>query len=83
MHMRELEINNSSLSITSSTHNGFSKTNFKWTYDSLRNFFIAEFEDSFLANNEYTFSAKFKGLIKNDNNGFYKSSYLDDNNQRR
>lgn len=79
LHMKELKIKNTSLKLKSSTHAGYGQTsNFKWSHDEERDFFIAEFDQSksFKANNNYTFSVEFKAHPKNDTIGFFQANIL-------
>ena len=84
MHMRNLVLKNSTLKITSSTDEQFSsKLNFPWTYDPVTDFFTAEFSQQFKVDYSYTFSVEFKGFINNDETGFYRSSYVDSNENKK
>ncbi len=85
LHMKDIELNSSTLKISSQTDLKFTtKANFKWTYNNLTDFFIANFdENTFKANNIYIFTVEFKGFSKFDNIGIYRSSYIDDNNIKR
>jgi hypothetical protein len=85
MNMKDLALENSTLSITSSTHANYnSPRNFIWDLDNQTNIFTATFgqSQSFKANNEYTFYAEFRGFLKDDNLGLYRTSYLISNNSR-
>jgi hypothetical protein len=55
-----------------------------WSLDHETHFFIADFgSKNFKANRNYTFTVKFKGFTENDNIGFYRSSYLDANKNKK
>ena len=85
LHMNNLELNNSTLVITSTDSNYVSPKNFVYTYDTETHFFTATFPNSqsFKANNKYSFSVEFKGYLKDDNLGFYRTSYTDKNDQQK
>jgi hypothetical protein len=85
LHMKDIEIYNSTLSLSSGTDKNFANiTNFSWSYDPITDFFIAQFTDNiFKANNIYIFKAEYKGLSQNDNIGIYKSSYIDNDKNKR
>lgn len=79
MNNQDLTINNSTLSLSSSTDASFtSLNNFQWSYDNITNFFkvILTGGRMFRANNNYTFTASFGGKIQANNVGFYRTSYL-------
>jgi hypothetical protein len=51
----------------------------QWSYDAERQFFIVEFaKQIFIRGHNYSVAMEFNGAIKDDNNGFYKSSYVYD-----
>ena len=78
-HINKISVDNSTLSIKSSSDSSFSQiNNFKWRNDFERQFFIANLAQTFKANNNYTISMNFTGYLASDNAGFYRSSYLDD-----
>jgi aminopeptidase N len=80
-HLNDLIIDNSTLSLQSLTDETFSSlSSFKWYNDYERQFFIGNLSVSFKSGNSYKLSTKFTGFLKDDNKGFYRSSYIDDNN---
>lgn len=82
--MKNLDLFNSTLELKSINDTSFvDATNFNWTYNNITHFFVAKFPQSFRANYHYRFSAKFKGYTTNDELGFYKSSYTDENGQKK
>lgn len=83
--MRDLDLHNSTLKLTSTTDKNFDKMqNFNWKYEKATHFFIAEFQSQiFRENNNYTFSVSFTGYTKEDNIGFYRASYHDSNNTKK
>lgn len=82
--MKDLELNNSTLKLSSNTDNNFNtQINFNWSYDNETQFFETTIEQIFKKNNNYLFSVEFKGFLKDDNIGFYRSSYTDDNGDKR
>lgn len=84
LHMKDLDIFNSSLKLTSTSDSLFTDlVNFPWTYDNVTHFFVVQLQgQTFKASKNYTFSASFRGYTKNDDLGFYRSSYTDNNNQK-
>jgi aminopeptidase N len=79
-----LLINNSTLKVTSLTDTSFTETvGFTWRNDFERQFFVASLSQTFKANNNYTVFVQFTGYLTDDNAGFYRSSYLDNNQKRR
>lgn len=86
LHLKDIELFNETLRLESSTDSSFIQLeNFKWVHDTESSFFIAELDSNqgFKSNNNYTFSVSFRGFTRDDNLGFFRSSYLDANNNRR
>ncbi|CAF0852077.1 unnamed protein product [Brachionus calyciflorus] len=85
LHMKDLDVYNSTLTLSAINDTIFTtKKNFKWTYNNNTHFFVIDLErESFRANFSYRFSVKFKGYITNDQLGFYKSSYVNNNGQKK
>lgn len=82
-HINKISVDNSTLSIKSATDSLFTDINaFTWKNDYERQFFVANLQKSFKANNNYTLSMKFTGYLASDNVGFYRSSYLNDQNAK-
>ena len=59
-----------------------------WHYDKQRQFFVVDFSGKngamrFVEKSSYSISMGFRGQLRNDNAGFYKSSYLDASGKRR
>ena len=78
--MKDLELNETSLFINSTTDENFvAISGFPYSYDSDSEMFLATFSggNSFKSNHTYSFYVEFKGKLENDNKGFYKSSYFD------
>ena len=79
-HINKLEIENSSLSLKSLTDSSFSELKaFNWYNDFTRHFFIANLTQLLRAGHNYTISMKYVGYLTDDNAGFYRSSYIDEN----
>jgi hypothetical protein len=84
MHMKALELDNSTLSLSSSNDTEFgTRRTFPWTYDPVTHFITFEFDKPFRAGFNYTFSVAFRGRTDEDEAGFYRSYYLDDDNNKR
>ncbi len=86
LHSHEnLELNNNSLELNSLSDTNFNTIKkFYWTFDHKTQFFIAEFKRNiFLEGQNYSLNIGFKGLLKDDNAGFYKSSYRDNEGRKR
>lgn len=80
LHVRNLMIDNSSLSLTSTDDLSFGELKaFAWYNDFTRHFFVADLPKSFKAGSSYQFSVKFVGYLTDDNRGFYRSSYMRNN----
>ena len=83
-HIEKLIIDNSTISLTSSTDSQFGKLEgFSWYNDFERNFFIANLSKPFKAQNNYTLYIKYTGFLADDNVGFYRSSYVDSQGIRK
>lgn len=55
-----------------------------WKYDNQTQFLIIEFyKEILIQNNEYSVGLGFIGKLKSDNAGFYKSSYNDNDGNKR
>jgi hypothetical protein len=88
LNMKQLELYSSSMSISSTSDLNYIPVKyFLWDYDEETQIFIAYLNEnenqSFKMNNNYTFEVEFKGFIKNDNLGFYRTSYVDEKNIRK
>lgn len=85
LHAKDLDINDASLKLISLTDSSFTPmTNFKWTYDSITHIITVNLGDQmFKQGADYEFSAEYRGYHRDDNLGFYRTSYLDANNNRR
>lgn len=81
IHYNKLDLNYSTLEITSETDADFKTTpaNPKHTYSPITHFFALEFPggQQFKAGSKYTFKVDFVGYTKEDNLGFYASKYQD------
>ncbi len=84
-HVDNLKIENSSLRLESPSDASFTHVDaFYWTNDYERQFFIANFtRPLFKAGHNYTLSLSYTGYLKDDNAGFYRSSYLDNNGNKK
>ena len=93
LHMVDLDIDNSSLELiklettprdSQRISDSVAIRNFAWTHDVQRQFFVADFGyNIFVKGREYVVNIGFKGYTKDDNAGFYASSYRDANSQKR
>ncbi len=83
-HIEKLDIDNSTISLTSSMDTTFGTLEgFNWYNDYQRNFFIANLTKKFRAANNYTLYIKYTGYLADDNVGFYRSSYNDSNGLKK
>jgi len=84
LHIDDLGIDNSSLLIKSLTDSSFKELKaFNWFNDFKRQFFVANLTQELKSGQNYSLYMKFVGYLKDDNIGFYRSSYLDSNNNRK
>ncbi len=84
MHMRNLDLNRTSLRLTSVNDDKFDvEEKFSWTVDPVTHFVTFEFDKPFRAGYNYTFSGSFRGYTEEDEMGFYRSYYFDDNNDKK
>ena len=80
-HINKLDIDNSSLVLNSTTDISFTTLNgFSWYNDFTRQFFIANLTQSLKVGHNYTVSMNYVGYLTDDNAGFYRSSYINENN---
>ena len=83
IHMRDLEVVNSTIKISSSTDADFTELKgLKWDFDRVTSFLSISLLSEgqvFRAGHNYTFESEFKGFSKYDNQGFYRTFYTDDN----
>ena len=81
----EIEISNNSLELSSLTDPNFKAlTKLNWNYETKTQFFIVNFNNvTFTEGNNYALNIGFKGHLKSDNAGFYKSSYTDEDGYKR
>ena len=83
-HINALLINNGTLSVKSLTDSSFTEIKaFNWRNDFERQFFMASLPQAFKRNHNYTVFVQFTGYLTDNNAGFYRSSYIDDNGQKR
>ena len=82
IHKKDIDINSTTLRITSlkDSVNFPTMTNFAYTYDNETSFLTVDLDEEhqFVAGEEYTFETEFRAYTKNDNVGFYRTSYTDD-----
>jgi len=85
LHMNQIEIDGSSIELRHL--NGLlMNSKFEWTYVEKTQFLIIEIlngSEALIQNNSYSIGIRFKGFLKNDNAGFYKSFYLDNDGNKR
>ena len=85
--MKDLKLFDKKLLISSSTDKSMNDlSGLKWEYKDETNFLIVDLASKnalFKANHNYTFEVEFKAMIRDDNLGLYRSSYIDDSNQKR
>ena len=58
-------------------------TGFDFTFEEKTQFFIADISQEFKAGNNYSITVSYTGYLQDDNTGFYRSSYTDDNGNKR
>ena len=78
-HIKNVEIDNSTLAIYSTNGNGFTSIkNPEWTNDFDREYFIIDsvFGLEFQKYQNYSIHIEYTGYLKTDNIGFYRSSYI-------
>ena len=80
LHMVDLVINNSSISIFNASSNP-TPTFRSWTYDDYNEFLILNFSSNFSAGSNYTVHIVYESDITRDLNGLYISNYVDANGQ--
>lgn len=84
LNMRDLNIDNSSITIKDLENTTFQNANIKtWQYDSIREFLIISLPVSFEVGHNYSVSIKYSGQFRTDNTGFYRSSYIDNESKRK
>ena len=99
LHMRGLQIDNSSLKLIKLNENSQQATatppqedennniirkNFEWSYDAKLQFFVADFGSNiFVKGSEYVVHIGFRGALKQDNYGLYTSSYKTSSGAKR
>ena len=80
LNMKNLELYNQTLFIESLTDPDFLfEKDLVYAYSSHSQLFYAKLNQYFKRGHNYSFYAEFKGFIKDDNIGLYKSSYYDSN----
>lgn len=83
IHTNEIDINLSSVVITSASNPGATYTVTSTSYDSDTEIFKMVLSQPLQANQNYTMSMSYLGLSQANNFGFYKSFYLDTNGEKR
>ena len=85
LHINHIEIDGSSIELR--TSNGLlMNSKFNWYYVEETQFLVIEILNGFenlKEDNSYSIGIRFKGFLKNDNAGFYKSFYLDNDGKKR
>ena len=82
-HIRNIEIDNSTLLINSTNINGFTAIKSPaWRNDFEREFFVLDSVSDleFKKDQNYSIHIEYTGYLKTDNIGFYRSSYVKNNN---
>ena len=93
LHIKGLQVDNSSLELIRLDPNQSeireenhlnSLKNFAWYIDARREFFVADFGyNIFERGRQYIVNIGFRGQLKQDNTGFYASSYKDSSGSKR
>ena len=82
-HINQVDVENTTLTVKSLTDNSFPDIKgFKWYRDYEREFFIANLTQKFKKGHNYTAWVHYTAYLKDDNIGFYRSSFMK-NGQRR
>lgn len=85
-HHVSLEMRNDTMELSSITDNTFTiLTNFAWTYDSVTSQVTVTLPQNrvFRAANNYTLKIDFRAYPNDENIGFYRTKYMDDNGNER
>ena len=82
-HVKDIELNISSIRIEGINDSTFQVTSVGWLYDDITNFFIATLQQSFRSGQEYSIYLEYSALVESNNFGLYKSSYFDENGRKR
>ena len=83
LHIHDLDIDNSSLVLSSTTDSSFGVLReFNWYNDFTREFFVADLTKQLKAGQNYSLSMKFIGYLTDDLRGFYRSSYMINNKEK-
>jgi aminopeptidase N len=81
LHINKIDIDNSSLTLTGISDTSFGELNdFRWYNDFTREFFIADLTKELKADQTYRLFMKYTGYLQDDLRGFYRSSYIRNNN---
>ena len=76
LHINEIDIDNSSLSLTGVSDSSFGELKaFRWSNDFTREFFVADLTKELKAGESYRLFMKYTGYLQDDDRGFYRSSY--------
>jgi len=82
-HINQVDIDNNTLVVRSLNDNSFTNTsNFKWYRDFEREFFIANLTQKFKKGFNYTVTVHYTGYLKDDNTGFYRSSFIENGKRK-
>jgi aminopeptidase N len=81
LHINKIDIDNSSLTLTGISDTSFGELkDFRWYNDFTREFFIADLTKQLKADQTYRLFMKYTGYLQDDLRGFYRSSYIRNNN---
>lgn len=83
LHMKDIDIYNSTIVLKGLTNTSFEYYHLNWLYDREKEFLIFELSKDFEVNHNYTIIIKYKGYLQDDNIGFYRSSYFDNQGKRK
>ena len=81
IHAKELEIFNNTIKVQHSVDNQIRVKSLGFDYE--REFCIIELSNQLKKDENYTLFIQYRGYIKEDNIGFYRSSYHDNDGKRR
>lgn len=83
LHMRDIDLINSTIHIKGLTDQTFELHHLAYKYEQKSNFLTFELNKEFQSNHNYTISMQYKGYVKDDLTGFYRSSYIDNNKKKK
>ena len=83
IHLKDLKLENNYIRVKGLTDSSFDEITTSWSYDDVREFFIATLSKNFQAGHSYSAIIEYAGIVSDNGLGLYKSYFYDKNGNKR